>query len=144
MKSKLQELINFNRKAQDHIALVAYQSVVSAIQEKENRQNLTLNEDQIIKVIKRERDMYLESAEAFEGRPEEADNKSKAKLLDKLLPNEPEPIDESEYDEIVNKVIVDSGAQTMGDMGNVMKQIKDDYGNSIDMKKISAIVKKKL
>ena len=56
----IQNKINEARRRGNTLALSAYQAVLSSIQEKESRENKKFNEDQILGVIRKERDKYTE------------------------------------------------------------------------------------
>lgn len=141
MKQTLQKLINESRRNKDKDSLSAYQSVVAAIQERENRENKILSEEEIFSTIEKEAKKYEESGVAFKGRPQEEILKKQANLLRGLLPKK---IDVSEYDDIVDGAIKDLGVSDMRGMGAVMTKIKDKFGISLDMARVSVIVREKL
>ena len=138
MKDNIQKLINQSRKERS-----AYQSVMASVQEREARENINLDDNQILNVIEKEKKAFEESYDLFKDKkPEEAKLFNlKAEYLNKLLP---EKIDETQYDDIADKIITESKAKEMKDMGKVMGAITKEYGKSVDMKKMSGIVKEKL
>jgi uncharacterized protein YqeY len=138
---KIQTLINDSRRSGDKISLVAYQAVLSSIQERENRENITLKEDQVLGVIQKERDAYKENAENTRTVEERDELLQKSSILDKLLPSK---IDESSYEGIATDYIKEYNATNMRDMGKVIGAIKKDFGITVDMGKMSGIVKSKL
>ena len=138
----IQNLINSARKSGDPLALSAYQTVLSAIQERENRENKTLDEDQVIGVVRKEKDKYAEMKSFFEGAGRETgDIQKQIEILDELLPK---MLDENLYDDVVISFIITLNATSLRDMGKVMAEIKKKYGNCVDMGKVSAMVKEKL
>lgn len=119
----------------------AMQSVLSAVQRRENTENKTLSPEEILGVIQKEAKEYRESAEAFKGRKEEHVLRQQAEILESFLPKK---IEESEYPKIVKNFISEVGAKTIKDMGKVIGAAKKKYGISLDMKLFSTIVKEKL
>lgn len=140
MKTKIQNLINSARKERDYTKLSAYQSILSAIQSAENGKKIvSLTDDQILSIIDKEREAFEESADLFadKDRLQSKTYRIKAQICADLLP---EKIDESEYENIVSISFQENGA----DMGKMMKFIKENYGKTVEMKKISAMVKEKI
>ena len=138
----IQNLINSARKSGDKLALSAYQTILSAVQERENRENKTLDGDQIVGVIRKEKDKYAEMKSFFEGANRDvADIQKQIEILDELLPK---MLSDDLYEDTVNFNITLTNAKTLRDMGKVMAEIRKKYGNRIDMGKVSAMVKEKL
>ena len=135
MKNKIHTLLNRARKERNYSALSAYQSIYASIQEREAKENVSLNDEQILSVIEKEQKAFQESADLFADK-KPLDSKTyaiKAQICADLLP---ERIDESEYDKIVSESFQQTGAESMRDMSLVMKFIQEKYGKSVDMKKI--------
>lgn len=140
MKDKIQTLVNTARKERDDLARIALQTVLATVQELENRDNKILSEDDILVVIKKERNKYVEAADTVEGEQKENYEKQ-ANVLDNLLPK---ALDDDQYEGVAQDYINELNAQTMRDMGKVLSQIKKDFGIRVDMSKMSPIVKEKL
>lgn len=146
IKNQIQTNINNARKSRDPVSLSAFQAVLSAIQARETRENVILNDNQLLKVVKNEMLKYQESHDAFKkaNRIEEATVAAKtAEVLSRFLPEEI-TISEALYPAIVQKHIVKVYASSMKDMGAVMASIKEQYNDGIDMKTISSLVRKNL
>jgi uncharacterized protein YqeY len=139
MKNKIHKLLNQARKTRDYSALSAYQSIYSSIQEREAKENVSLTDEQVLSVIEKEQKAFKESADLFaDKKPLESKTyRLKAQFCADLLP---EKIDESEYENIVSESFQEVGE----DMGKVMKYLKEKYGKTIDMKKVSDIVRGRL
>ncbi len=56
----------------------------------------------------------------------------------------PEPMDNTELEEVLTKIIASVGAESMKDMGKVMSAAKSEIGNRADGGRINMIVKKLL
>lgn len=139
MKNKIHTLLTKARLERDYSALSTYKSIYSAIQEREARENVTLTDEQVLSVIEKEKKTFDESADLFADRKpfDSTTYTIKSQLCAELLPKK---IDESEYENIVSESFQEVGE----DMGKVMKYLKENYGKTIDMKKISSIVREKL
>jgi uncharacterized protein YqeY len=143
MKNKIQNLINKARKERDYTHLSTYQTILASIQEREARENVDLNDDQIFSVIEKEKKLFEESADIFADKHplESKTYRIKAQICADLLP---EQIDESEYENIIWDSVHFVGAVGIKDMGKVMKHIKQEYGKTVDASKISVMVKEQL
>ena len=137
-KQLLNQKILESRKSGDKVALLAYQYVLSAVQASESRENKELTSDEIEKVAEKEV-KALKEIVAF-GNFKNNEDKM-ITILEKLLP-EKIPVDK--YAEIVDSCIIEVDAKSSKDMGRVMGAIKKNFGNKIDGKIISEIVKNKL
>lgn len=62
-------------------------------------------------------------------------------ILDEYLPK---PLGDEELSQIVAKVVSQTGASSMKDMGKVMKEVLAQVGVRVDSKKVSGLVKEKL
>lgn len=144
MKEKLRAEVNKYRKEGNKIARIALQTVLSTVQERENRENKELSESDIMKVIEGEKKKYVESAEAFakvDDKDQVNDCNVAIELLDTFLPKK---VEESDYESIADTIIAETEATSMRDMGIVMSSVKTKYGVAIDAGKMSSIVKEKL
>lgn len=56
----------------------------------------------------------------------------------------PRQLKDAEIEEIIEKLVIDTKAESLKDMGRIMAVIKTDYAGQIDMGKAGAIAKKKL
>jgi uncharacterized protein YqeY len=87
--------------------------------------------------------MFEESADIFaDKKPLESKTYAiKAQICADLLPDQ---IDDSQYDLIVSKAIAKTGASSIREMGDVVKNIKESYPDVLDMRVVSGIVKENL
>lgn len=143
-KKQIQNLITQARKENNRSDLDAYQAVLSAIQKEEASNNKDLADSEILEIIQKEANAFKESYGWFLTK-----NLVTAQRLDKqyncLLKLLPKNVPEKNYGKVVDHVINNfDGTPTIKDMGKIMKSIKDEHGTTVDMKKISGIVKQKL
>lgn len=133
-------------KAKDQTALTALRAVKSAIllaQTEAGAQD-GLTEEQELKMlqklVKQRKDsaaIYLEQGREDLASPELAE----AEVISKFLP---EALSEEEIEQIVLKVIAETGAEGMKDMGKVMGVVSQELAGKADGKTISTIVRQKL
>jgi uncharacterized protein YqeY len=92
-------------------------------------------------VLRRERKRRLEAAKAFrEGGREDlaVGEESEAQLIEGYLPAE---LSDAELEEIVQRAVADSGAQSPKDMGQAMKSAMAAVDGRADGKRVSGLVK---
>jgi hypothetical protein len=100
--------------------------------------------DDELAVLRRERKRRLEAAKAYgeAGRDDLADTEqAEAELISGYLPAQ---LSEAELKQIVEQAIRDSGAESMGDMGKVMKQAMAVVDGRADGEAVSTLVRASL
>ncbi len=103
-----------------------------------------LTDDQVLAVIKREVKKRNSSIEEYTkyGKVDTVEElKKEVEILSVYLPEE---MSDEELSKHVDEIIAEVGAETIKDMGKVMKELTSKYGSVIDMSKASSIVKSKL
>ncbi|MCH4553602.1 MULTISPECIES: GatB/YqeY domain-containing protein [Aestuariibaculum] len=133
-------------KAKDQTALTALRAVKSAIllaqTEAGAQEGLTEEQElkMLQKLVKQRKDsatIYLEQGREDLAAPELAE----AEVISQFLP---EALSEEEIEKIVLKVIAETGAEGMKDMGKVMGVVSQELAGKADGKTISTIVRQKL
>jgi uncharacterized protein YqeY len=97
--------------------------------------------DDEVTVLRRERKRRVEAARAFrEGGREDlaAGEDAEAEIISAYLPAE---LSDQELAEIVERVVSETGASSVKDMGNVMKQVMAAAGARADGKRVSGLVR---
>ena len=103
-----------------------------------------LTDDQVLAVIKREVKKRNSSIEEYAkyGKDDTVEElKKEVEILSVYLPEE---MSDDELSRHVDEIIAEVGAESIKDMGRVMKELTSKYGSVIDMSKASGIVKSKL
>lgn len=136
-KNKLNQIIQEARKLRDNDKLLAYQGVLSCIQESESRLNKDLSEQEIDKIVVKELSALKE---ILEYSPTDS-NLNRIKALEELLPKQ---IDPEEYPRIVQESLDFIQATSIKDMSDVIARIKVKHGAALDYKVVSGLVKEKL
>jgi uncharacterized protein YqeY len=103
-----------------------------------------LTDDEVITVIKREvkkRNGSIEEYTKYNKMDTVEDLKKEVEILSTYLPPE---LSDEELDKIVSNIIEETHAESIKDMGGVMKEITAKYGSQVDMGEASKLVKEKL
>ncbi|RAV30685.1 GatB/YqeY domain-containing protein [Sinomicrobium soli] len=145
LQSKVMEEMKTAMKAKDTVSLEALRAVKSALllaQTESSAKELTEEDElkMLQKLVKQRKDsaaIYTEQGRADLAEPELA----QAAVIEKFLP---EQLSEEDIAKVVEKVIADTGAQGMKDMGKVMGTATRVLAGKADGKVVSAIVKQKL
>ena len=103
-----------------------------------------LQEAEELQVLQRERKRRIEAAEAFRsgGREEQAQGEEgELAVLEEFMPS---PLSEEELEEIVDDVIAEVGATSIGDLGRVMADVMPQVAGRADGAAVSQLVREKL
>lgn len=132
-------------KEKDPLKLESIRFLQSAIKNREIelRPN-PISDEEVIQVVKKMIKQRKESIEQFQaaGRTDLADKEAnELKYLEVYLPAQ---MDRAAIEALVAKVITETGAQSVKDMGRVMKEVLAQSGGAADGKIVSEVVKAKL
>lgn len=125
-------------------ALRAIKSALLLEKTGKDRNTSEIPESVEMQLLQKQVKQRLESAETYEqqGRTELAkEEKYQAEIIQEYLPK---AMSEKELREEVKKIIAETGASSMKDMGKVMSQASGKLAGKADNKKISMIVKEML
>ena len=149
LKNRLQDDLTLAMKANDDLTKSTVRMLLAAVMNAEvaGKEAVTLNDAQVIAVLRSEAKKRVESAEVYEqaGRQELADKeKAELSVIEKYLP--------AAMDEAALRAIVDeevSAAASAGQsgpkaMGVVIKAVKERVGDGADGAAIAAAVKSAL
>ena len=142
LKETLADDLKAAMKEKDKIRKDAVQMVRAAILQVEKDQKITLDDTGVIEVVVRELKKRKDSLSDFEkgGRQDLIDSTTREiEVLSKYLP---EQLSDEALEQIVRESIVEAGAQTIKDMGKVMKVILPKVKGKADGSKVNALVKK--
>jgi uncharacterized protein len=122
----------------------ALRLILSSLQGAEKELQRPLSEDESLQVLQRERKKRIEAAEAFRagGRDEQAAaEEAELAVLQEFMP---EPLSEDELETIVDNVIAEVGATSMGDLGRVTADVMPQVSGRADGSTVSQLVREKL
>ena len=134
-------------KSGDKFKLSVIRMLKSALQNEEinlGGNGSGLNDDQVLTVIKREvkkRNGSIDEYTKYNKLDAVEDLKKEVEILSAYLPEE---MSEEELNTHIDEIIAEIGAESIKDMGKVMKEVTSRYGSVVDMGKASGIVKSKL
>ena len=122
----------------------ALRLILASLRSAEKELQRPLSDDEELQVLQRERKRRIEAHEAFEsaGRVEQAAKEERE--LEVLEAFMPEPVGEDELEEIIDNVIAEVGATSMGDLGRVMADVMPQVSGRVDGSVVSQLVREKL
>ena len=148
LKEQIGEDIKTAMKAKDKVRLQTVRSIKKAILEKEVELRPkgidSLTQEQEIELLSQQAKQRRDSIEQFNnaGRDDLADKESQElAIIETYLP---EQASEAEIEAIIDRIIADSGASTLKDLGKVMGPAMQQLKGKADGKKIQTLVKSKL
>ena len=144
LKEKLLEDMKISMREKNTLRKNVIQMVRAAILQVEKDKQIELEDAQIVEVIAKEAKKRKDSVEDYKkgGREDLVKQiEEEITILSEYLPKQ---LSEEEIEKIVKEVILETGAETIKDMGKVMKGAKEKIGPAADGKTINEIVKKLL
>ena len=141
LKEKLLEDLKNCRKEKNVLRKNVIQMIRAAILQVEKDKQVEFDDNQILEIIAKESKKRKDSLADFEksGREDLINQiKEEIAIISEYLPEE---LSKEEIEEIVKQVIAETGAQSMKDMGTVMKGAKEKIGPRADGRTINEIVK---
>jgi len=144
LKNQITEDMKTAMRAKETARLGAVRLLLSAMKQREVDERIELTDADIISIIEKMLKQRRDSIAAYESakRDDLADiEKFEVTVLQTYLPQQ---LTEDEVKVILEKVVADTGAAGMKDMGAVMAAIKPLVAGKADMGKISGLIKARL
>lgn len=146
LQDKVMQAMKTAMKSKDSQALEALRSVKSALllAQTETGSKVEIAEDEEIKILQKQVKQRKDSAAIYmeQGREDLAEPElAQAKVIEQFLPQQ---LSKEEVTKIVDKVIAQTGATSMADMGKVMGVVSGKLAGQADGKTISTVVKSRL
>jgi len=144
LKSRITEDMKTALKAGDKERLKVVRLLLADIKRVEVDTRKDLDDAGTLTVIEKAVKQRRDSIEQYEkgGRGDlAAIEQAELEVLESYLP---EPLDDAALDALIEKVIGDTGAESIRDMGKVMAAIKNEAAGRADMGAVSARVKARL
>lgn len=131
-------------KAKDTFRTSVLRMLKSALKNEEINKKSPLTDDEVLSIIKKQVKTRKDSMNEYisYNRMDLAD--SLQKEIDILNEYLPEELSDEELEKIVNETITKVNAESIKQMGLVIKTISSEYGARCDMAKVSKLVKGKL
>ena len=131
-------------KAKDTFRTSVLRMLKSALKNEEINKKSPLTDDEVLAIIKKQVKTRKESIKEFEkGNRTDLIEQTK-KEIDILNEYLPEELSDEELEKIVKETITKVKAESIKQMGMVIKTISSEYGARCDMAKVSKLVKEKL
>ncbi len=144
LKQQISEDMKNAMRAKDSVRLGAIRLLQAAIKQREVDERIDLDDAAVVAVIEKMLKQRRDSIAAYESanRTDLADvEKFEVSVLQTYLPQQ---LTEEEIKVILEKVVTDTGAEGVKDMGKVMAAIKPLVAGKADMGKISGLIKVRL
>ena len=144
LKARITEDMKTAMRSKDSARLAAVRLLQAAIKQREVDERIELDDTQVVEVIEKMLKQRRDSISQYEAasRHDLADvEKYEVSVLQAYLP---QALTEDEVDTLLAKVIADTAATGIKDMGKVMAAIKPLVVGRADMGKISGLVKSRL
>ena len=144
LKAQIFEDMKTAMKAGDKERLKVMRLIHAAIKQIEIDQRIELDDAAVLSVLDKMVKQRRDSVSQFQdgGRQDLVDIEvQEITVLEDYLP---EQLSEAELDDIIQKAITDSGAESIRDMGKVMDQVKAKAAGRADMGAVGAKVKARL
>jgi uncharacterized protein len=122
----------------------ALRLILASLRSAEKELQRPLSDDEELQVLQRERKRRIEAAEAFRAGGREEQAAAEEQELSVLQEFMPEPLSETELEEIVDDAIAENGATSMRDFGRVMADVMPQVSGRTDGSVVSQLVKEKL
>ncbi len=142
--SELQESVKAALKAGDKERVGALRMVVCELQKEAKQARQELDQNAELAVLRRELKRREESIEAFRagGREDLAIHEEfAAGIVQELLPKQ---MDEAELSALIDRVVGQTGASSVREMGKVMATVMAEGGVRVDGKLAARLVKERL
>ncbi len=148
LKEQIGEDIKTAMKAKDKVRLQTVRGIKKAILEKEvelrPKGQDSLTPEQEIELLSQQAKQRRDSIEQFASAGREDLAEKEKQELDIITTYLPEQVSDEEVESIIDRIIADSGASTMKDLGKVMGPAMKQLKGKADGKKIQELVKSKL
>ena len=144
LKLRLQSDMKSSMKSGDKARLLVIRTMLAAIKQIEVDERIELDDNRIIAVLDKMTKQRRDSIEQFsKGSREDliAVEEFELQIIKEFLP---QPLSETEINELVAQSIQTSGASSIKDMGKVMGLLKPQLQGRADMGKVSQLIKSKL
>lgn len=144
LKAQISEDMKNAMRAKDGARLGTIRLLQAAIKQREVDERIELDDSSVIAVIEKMLKQRRDSIAAYESanRNDLADvEKFEVSVLQTYLPQQ---LTEDEVKDILEKVVVETGAAGIKDMSKVMAAIKPLVAGRADMGKISGLIKARL
>lgn len=144
IKEQINNDVKDAMRAKDQPLLTTLRLITSAAKQIEVDERIEVNDERMLAILDKMSKQRKESIAQFEKANRQdliEQEQYELKVLAKYLP---EPLTQTEIDDIIAEAVKATGAEKMADMGKVMGMIKPKLQGRADMTQVSALIKAKL
>lgn len=131
-------------KTKDKERLTVIRMVKAAVDKERIDKKVEINDELLIDVVNKQVKLRKDSIEEFKKASRVDLIEKTEQELDVLKDYLPEPLSKEEVENIIEEEINHVHAESIKDMGNVMRQVTPRVKGKFDMKEVSEIIKNKL
>jgi len=142
LTDKIQSDLKDAMKARDNIRIRTLRMVLSKLKEKKIELNQELTDSQELQVLQKAAKERRESADSYRSNGREDLAAGEEEELNVISGYLPEEMSEEELMEIIRRIVTESGAQSMQDIGKVMGPAMKELAGKADGKAVQACVRK--
>lgn len=144
IKERLNNDVKDAMRAKDKNLLTTLRLITSAVKQIEVDERIEVTEERMLVILDKMTKQRKESIAQFE-KANRTDLVTQEQYeLNILAQYLPEPLSQSEVEQLINDAVASTGAAKMADMGKVMAQIKPQLQGRADMSQVSALIKARL
>lgn len=144
LKTRILDDIKQAMRAGDKARLRTLRMATAAVKQREVDERVEVDDAGVLAILEKMIKQRRESAEQYRAgqRPELAEaEEAEITILSAYLP---EPLSDSEVDQLIAAAIADIGAADLGGMGAVMNQIRERAQGRVDLRDVAARVRARL
>jgi uncharacterized protein YqeY len=144
LRARLNEAVKSAMRAADKARLGTLRLATAALKQREVDERIELSDEDVLatlsKMIKQRRESIAQYEQA--NRPElAAQEQAEIEILSEFLP---QPLSETEIDQLIDEAVAETGASSVRDMGKVMGILRPQVQGRADVAAVSARVKDRL
>lgn len=146
LKDRLRSDLTVSMRGRDELRTATIRMVLTAVTNAEvaGAQAREISDDEVVGVLAKEAKKRRDAADAFRlgGRPDLAEREdAEAAVIAGYLPA---PLTDDELDALVDAAVAETGANSLREMGAVMKRLATDVAGRADGARVAAAVKARL
>lgn len=144
IKDRINADVKDAMRAKDREKLGTLRLITAAIKQIEVDERIDVDEERLLLILDKMTKQRKESIAQFEKAGREDLVAQEQYELNIIADYLPEPLSETEIQQLLQEAIEATGAQKMPDMGKVMAYLKPKVQGRVDMSQISALIKARL
>jgi uncharacterized protein YqeY len=144
LKNRIQNDMKDAMRARDKQKLEVIRFLLAAIKQREIDERITLDDTQVTAVIEKQIKQLKDAITQYKAACRDDLVQKETFALNTLQEYMPEQLSDQELENIIKKIIAETKASSIRDMGKVMGALKAKIAGRADMGKVSAKVKELL